>query len=364
VSSVGPAPIPDDQPVVSAPPRGRSVSRITVLLSIVLAVGVGAVVAIVASNADRDAERSEAADDATSALVPTLPGVSIAVNTTATTSPPTTVATTADTASVGSDTTAASTTSTVAATTTTVPVSPVVREHMVFHDGVALGRVTPDGFVPYEGEPGPQLRQSEIIVVAMSTLVPSQFVVQVRPLAPEEEKPRCPVGVQPRAASNAYPVGLWVELPNWVFAAVPIAPRGFGVNEQAILQAVLSSKGVAAPPPTAVQVVSTDLLGDGVPDTVLAASYRDESMYYRVVIVAADGDPAQATAVFFEQGPSVGADGAPIAAADGAITVDAIAEVTGLPPFELVIRVRGGGFAGATIRDVAGDDLASWSCPT
>ena len=235
---------------------------------------------------------------------------------------------------------------------------------MVFHDGTALGQVTPTGFVPYVGDPAPQLRQGEIQVTAMSTLVESQFLAQVRPLAADEQKRRCPVAVQPRPATNAYPVGLWVESPTWTFTPAPIAPLTFGSDQAAMVQTVMAAAGVAeAPAPTKVQVVSADLAADGLVDTIVAAAYRDDSTYYRVVIVAADGDPARATAAFFEQGPSVAADGTAVAASNGTVTVDAIAELTGFAPYELVVRVRGGQFAGATVRTVDGTELASWVCP-
>jgi hypothetical protein len=330
------------------------VSRLTVALAILGALVVGAVAAFGVTHLERRSEDS--ADTLSSPTVTTTPVTTVPVTTVpATTVPATTVPVTTSPATTSLVTTVPP--------TTTAPVSPVIGDHMVFHDGVALGQVTPTGFVAYVGDPAAQLRQGEFIIVSMSTLVQSQAVVQVRALSPDEEKAGCPVGVQPRTARNTYPVGLWVELPTWTFAP-PISPAAFGAPEQSMLQTVLTAAGVpGAPPPSGVQVITADLIVDGVADTIVAASFRDDAIYYRIVAIAPDGDPARATAAFFEQGSSVNADGVAIAEADGTVTVDAIAELTGFAPYELVIRVRGGGFAGATLRTVDGAELASWACP-
>ncbi len=339
------------------PPPARVVSRVTVALAVLGALALGAAAAFGVTHLDRRSEESTGTLD--SPVGTTLPApVTLAP------APATTVTTATTVPTTTSNETTAPSTAPPTAPPTTEPVSPVIGDHMVFHDGVALGQVTPTGFVAYVGDPAPQLRQGEFIIVSMSTLVQSQAVVQVRALAANEEKPRCPVGVQPRPAANTYPVGLWVELPTWTFAPAPISPGAFGTLQQTMLQTVLSAAGVPdAPAPSAVQVVAADLAADGIADTIIAASFRDDAIYYRVVVIAPDGDPARATAAFFEQGPSVSADGVSIAEAEGTITVDAIAELTGFAPYELAIRVRGGSFAGATLRTIDGTELASWACP-
>ena len=339
-------------------PPTRVVSRLTVALAVLGALALGAAAAFGVTHLDRRSEDSVGTlDTPVSTTLPTPVTLAPAPATAVTSAPVTT-------APVTTTTTLTATTAPPTAPPTTEPVSPVIGDHMVFHDGVALGQVTPTGFVAYIGDPAPQLRQGEFIIVSMSTLVRSQAVVQVRALAPNEEKPRCPVGVQPRPAANTYPVGLWVELPTWTFAPAPISPGAFGALQQTMLQTVLSAAGVPdAPTPSAVQVVTADLAADGIADTIIAASFRDDAIYYRVVVIAADDDPARATTAFFEQGPSVGADGVAIAEAEGTVTVDAIAELTGFAPYELAIRVRGGDFAGATLRTIDGAELASWACP-
>ena len=340
----------------------RVVSRLTVALAILGALALGAAAAFGVTHLDRRSEESVGTlDTRVGTTVPAPVTLTPAPTTTGTTAPATTAP---GTTAPGTTATLTSTTAPPTAPPTTEPVSPVIGDHMVFHDGVALGQVTPTGFVAYVGDPAPQLRQGEFIIVSMSTLVQSQAVVQVRALAASEEKPRCPVGVQPRPAANTYPVGLWVELPTWTFAPAPISPGAFGALQQTMLQTVLSAAGVPdAPAPSAVQVVTADLAADGIADTIIAASFRNDAIFYRVVVIATDGDSASATAAFFEQGPSVGADGAAIAEAEGTVTVDAIAELTGFAPYELAIRVRGGDFAGATLRTTDGAELASWACP-
>lgn len=355
----------DTAPADPAP--GRSVPRWVVALAIIGALGVGAAAAFGATHLEDDdtasAETSSTASEATVPAPVTLaPGTDVSAIAAATTTGP--QPTTLPLDSLAPPTVVPTAVPTVAATTEPPPVSPVIGDHMVFHDGVALGQVTPAGFVPYVGDPAPQLRQGEIQVTAMSTLIESRFLVQVRPLGADEEKRRCPAGVQPRPATNAYPVGLWVESPTWTFAPTPIAPLTLGPDEASMVQTAMTAADVVgAPAPTRVQVVSADLAADGAADTVIAAAYRDDSMYYRLVIVAADGDPARVTTAFFEQGPSTAADGTSIPESDGTVTVDAIAELTGFAPYELVVRVRGGRFAGATVRAVDGTELASWACP-
>ena len=52
-----------------------------------------------------------------------------------------------------------------------------------------------------------------------------------------------------------------------------------------------------------------DLIGDGIPDLVVSADYSDDSIYYRLVAVAPDGNPDAASTVMLEAGPTFGADG-------------------------------------------------------
>ena len=356
-----PSEVVTSAPVEPSPtPPARVVSRLTVALAVLGALALGAAAAFGVTHLDSRSEESTGTlDSSVGATLPAPVTLAPAPATTVTTAPTTTAPVTP-----APTTTLSATTAPPTAPPTTEPVSPVIGDHMVFHDGVALGQVTPTGFVAYVGDPAPQLRQGEFIIVSMSTLVQSQAVVQVRALTADEEKPGCPVGVQPRPAANTYPVGLWVELPTWTFAPAPISPGTFGDPQLAMLRTVLSAAGVPdAPAPTAVQVVSADLAADGVADTIVAASYRDDTLYYRVVAIAADGDPTRATAAFFEQAPSVDADGLALAESIGTVSLDAIAELTGFAPYELVIRVRAGGFTGATLRHIDGVELAAWSCP-
>ena len=346
----------------------RSVSRWLVALALVGALGIGAVAAFGVRHLDNSATNAAgSANTPTSATVPaavTLPGAGPTSPLTDATVPLTDATVPLSDATGGAAATTTPPEDTVAPVTVPPPVSPVIGDHMVFHDGVALGQITPTGFVAYAGDPSPQLRQGEIQVAAMSTLIESRFPAEVRPLAADEQKRRCPVGVQPRPTTNAYPVGLWVESPTWTFAPAPIAPLTFGPDQAAMVQTVMAAAGLAdAPAPTRVQVASADLAADGLVDTIVAAAYRDDSMYFRVVIVAPDGDSSRSTAVFFEQGPSVAATGTVVPESNGTVTVDAIAELTGFAPYELVVRVSGGQFAGATVRTVDGTELASWVCP-
>ena len=86
--------------------------------------------------------------------------------------------------------------------------------------------------------------------------VGSQFSVQVRPLDPAEMSATCPIAVQPRAADNADPLGLWVEAPNWQLqphdAATPVPLNDPDVL--AVVQLITANNGVQpAPPPQARQ---------------------------------------------------------------------------------------------------------------
>ena len=110
--------------------------------------------------------------------------------------------------------------------TTTTTFAPVVGDHMVFADGYPLGHISPAGFAQYQGDAVSQLRQGPMQMSSVVNFVGSQFSVQVRPLDPLEMSPTCPIAVQPRAADNAEPLGLWVEAPNWQLqpttAAAPV----------------------------------------------------------------------------------------------------------------------------------------------
>ncbi len=279
---------------------------------------------------------------------------------------PTAAPTTSTTStSTTSTTTIPPTTTTTTAVATTVPV-PIVGDHMVFADGYPLGVVSPVGFAAYQGDPVPQLRQGPAEMSSVINFVGSQFSVQVRPLAPEEMSPTCPIAVQPRAADNADPLGLWVEAPNWQLmpatTVTPVAPNDPAVL--AVVQLVITSGGVQpAPPAQRGSAVMVDLIGDGVPDLVVSADYSDDSIYYRLVAVAPDGNPDAASAVMLEAGPTFAADGSRDPQSRGELRVDGVVEMNGESPFELFIRRTTANTKGVSIRDLSGNELAASSCP-
>jgi hypothetical protein len=274
-------------------------------------------------------------------------------------------------APTSSTTTSSTTTSTIAPTSTstivpTTTAASVVGDHMVFADGYPLGLVSPTGFAAYQGDAVSQLRQGAAQVSSIVNFVGSQFSVQVRPLAPEEVSPTCPIAVQPRAADNAEPLGLWVESPNWQLmpqtAVTPVLPNDPAVL--AVVQLVTTSNGVQpAPPAQRGSAVMVDLIGDGIPDLVVSADYSDDSVYYRLVAVAPDGNPETATAVMLEAGPTFAADGSRDPQSRGELRVDGVVEMNGPAPYELFIRRTTANTKGVSIRDLAGTELASSSCP-
>jgi hypothetical protein len=177
----------------------------------------------------------------------------------------------------------------------------------------------------------------------------------------------CPVAVQPRAADNAEPLGLWVEAPTWQLqppTATPVPLTDPAVV--AVVQLITASNGVQpAPPPQRGSAVLVDLIGDGVPDLVVSATFSDDAVdvYYRLVAVAPDANPEAATPVLLEFGVSFYADGSRDPLSRGEVRVDGVVEVTGTGPFELFIRRTTASTKGGSIRDLTGAVLASWSCP-
>ena len=221
------------------------------------------------------------------------------------------------------------------------------------------------GFAAYQGDPVPQLRQGPTQMSSVINFVGSQFSVQVRPLAPEEMSPTCPIAVQPCAADNAEPLGLWVESPNWQLMAdqaIPVLPNDPAVL--AVVQLVTTSGGVQpAPPAQRGSAVMVDLIGDGVPDLVVSASYSDDAMYYRLVAVAPDGNPDAASAVMLEAGPTFAADGSRDPQSRGELRVEGVVEMNGAAPFELFVRRTTSNTTGVSIRDLTGAELAAFTCP-
>lgn len=262
-------------------------------------------------------------------------------------------------------TTIAPTTSTTIAPTTTA--APVVGDHMVFADGYPLGHVSPDGFAAYQGDVLSQLRQGPAEMSSVVNFVGSQFSVQVRPLDPTEVSATCPISVQPRAADNAEPLGLWVEAPNWVLLPPTVTPVPLDDPAvAAVVQLITTNNGVQpAPPPQRGSAVLVDLIGDGVPDLVVSATYSDDQVgiYYRLVAIAPDDNPEAATAVMLEFGATHSADGSRDPQSRGELRVDGVVELTGRPPFELFIRRTTADTKGVTVRDLTGTELASSSCP-
>jgi hypothetical protein len=277
------------------------------------------------------------------------------------TAAPTTAST--STSSTSTSTTLAPTTTTTIAPTTTVV--PVVGDHMVFADGYPLGHITPTGFAAYQGDPVPQLRQGTFEMFSVVNFVGSRFSVQVRPLDITEMSATCPIAVQPRAADNAEPLGLWIESPNWQVqppTAIPVLPNDPGVI--AVVQLVTASNGLqAAAPAQRGSAVMVDLIGDGIPDLVVSASYSGDSTYYRLVAIAPDGNPEAASAVMLESGSTFGADGSRDPQSRGELRVDGAVEMQGEPPFELFIRRTTANTKGVSIRDLTGAELATSSCP-
>ena len=236
---------------------------------------------------------------------------------------------------------------------------------MVFADGYPLGHITPAGFAKYQGDAVSQLRQGPVQISSVINFVGAQFSAQVRPLDPSEISPTCPVAVQPRAADNAAPLGLWVESPNWQLqpaVATPVPLTDPSVT--AVIQLITANNAVSpAPPPQRGSAVLVDLIGDGVPDLVVSATYSDDSIYYRLVAVAPDGNPDAATTVMIEFGGSFRDDGSRDPQSRGELRVDGVVELTGAPPYELLIRRTTANTRGVSIRDLSGNELASWSCP-
>jgi hypothetical protein len=285
---------------------------------------------------------------------PVVPPV-VSTTTTSTTSTTTTTTTTTTTV-------APTTTTTVAPTTTAAP---VVGDHMVFADGYPLGHISPAGFAPYQGDPVPQLRQGSIVVASVVNFVGSQLNVQIRPLDPSEISASCPIAVQPRAADNSDPLGLWVEAPTWQLQPASFTPVALNdPTVAAVVQLITTNNGVQpAPPPQRGSAVLVDLVGDGVPDLVVSATYSDDLVYYRLVAVAADDNPAAAAVVMLEFGVPFRPDGSRDPQSRGELRVDGVVEMTGTSPFELFIRRTTANTRGVTIRDLTGAELASWSCP-
>ena len=275
-----------------------------------------------------------------------------------------TVASTSTTSTTTSTTLAPTTTS----TTTTVPIiagAPVVGDHMVFADGYPVGHVSPSGFAVYQGDAVSQLRLGAAQMSSVVNFVGAQFSVQVRALDPSEVSPTCPIAVQPRASDNAVPLGLWVEAPNWQLqpqAATPVPLTDPSVT--AVIQLITANNGVSpAPPPQRGSAVLVDLIGDGVPDLVVSATYSDDSIYYRLVAIAPDDNPDAASTVMIEFGGSFHDDGTRDPQSRGELRVDGVVELTGAPPFELFIRRTTANTKGGSIRDLTGAELATWSCP-
>ncbi|MGZ6958824.1 MAG: hypothetical protein ACXVLM_03945 [Ilumatobacteraceae bacterium] len=282
---------------------------------------------------------------------------------------PTTVSTTS-TSTSSTTTIAPTTTTTIAPTTTTTiapttTMAPVVGDHMVFADGYPIGHISPSGFTAYQGDPVPQLRQGSIEVSSVVDFVGSQFKVDVRPLDPSEISATCPIAVQPRAADNADPLGLWVEAPTWQLQPTSFTPVALDdPTVAAVVQLITTNNGVQpAPPPQRGSAVLVDLVGDGVPDLVVSATYSDNAEYYRMVAVAADDNPTSASVVMLEFGATFLPDGSRDPQSRGELRVDGVVEMTGKSPFELFIRRTTANTKGVTIRDLTGAELASWSCP-
>lgn len=320
--------------------RGRSNRSVGIVLLVLTALIGGGVVSYVVSQWQDS--RSDVA--ALPTLAPTTSSTTTTIPaTTTTTLPPTT-------------------TTTLPPTTTSAPIT---GDHMVFADGHALGHITADGFTAYQGDVVSQLRHGTIQVASVVNFIGAQFSVQVRALDPTEMSATCPVAVEPRAADNVEPLGLWVEAPNWTLEPAQATP--VAVNDPAVLavaQLVTTNGGVQpAPPPQRGSAVMVDLIGDGVPDLVVSATYSDDIDYYRLVAVAPDGNPDVATPVMLEFGPTFAPDGSRDPQSRGELRVDGVVEMTGSPPFELLIRRTTSDTRGVTIRDLTGAELGGFTCP-
>lgn len=367
-------PLFDDTGEVERPRRGAGLIAL-----IAVAMLGGGVFAYALSTSGDDAP--SVAIPVTAAPLPTAPVTTTTVA--ATTVPPTTVSPTTVAATVAPTTVPPTTVvATVAPTdapttlpattlpaTTAAPTVPptappttppiVTGEHMVFHNGFPLGQVTRTGFVAYPaGAPAP-LRLGEIQVTSISRFaVGGPFPAVVRSLDPSEQTTKCPVAAGPRPADNSEPLGLWVENADWPLVARPATVVPFGPNEQAILTAALTAVSVVGvPPPRSSQAISVDLRGDGVPDTVITANYRDADIYYRVLAIAADGNaagPLQSQAI-----------GGSIADADstGRIGLEAIADLTGDGVPELVVTRSTAAGRGVGIESLDFTVIAQQSCP-
>jgi len=328
---------------------GRSNRSVGIVLLVLTALIAGGVVSYVLSQW-QDARSSA---DAPPTVLPTIP----------LTIPTTTIAATTTTAEP--TTTLAPTTTTIPATTTTALV--VVGDHMVFADGYPLGHLSPNGFTKYVGDAASQLRQGTVQMSSIVNFVGAQFTAQVRPLDPGEVSATCPITVQPRAADNADPLGLWVESPTWQLQPPTATPVPLSdPNVQAVVQLITASNGVQpAPPPQRGSAVMVDLIGDGVPDLIVSATFSDDNtdVYYRLVAVAPDGNADAATPVLLEFGTSFRPDGSRDPLSRGEGRVDGGVEMTGKQPYELFIRRTTSNTKGVTIRDLAGTEIASSSCP-
>jgi hypothetical protein len=327
---------------------GRSNRSVGIVLLVVAALVVGGSVSYVLSQW-RDGHAPLAA----------LPSVASSTSSTSTTSSTTTTTTTIAATSTTSPT---SSTTTIASPTND---QGVVGDHMLFADGHPLGHITADGFTAYQGDPVPQLRQGPAEMTSIVNFISAQFSVQVRLLDPLEVSATCPVAVQPRAADNAEPLGLWVESPNWTFqpAAVTPVPLEDPVV-QSVIQVIAAVNAITpSPPPQKGSAVRVDLIGDGVPDLIVSATYSDDSIYYRLVAIAPDGNPDAATTVMAEFGGSFREDGSRDPQSRGELRVDGVFELTGKSPFELFIRRTTSNTKGGSIRDLTGAELATWACP-
>lgn len=333
--------LPDPQRERTPYRAGRSNRSVGIVLLVLMALVVGGAVAYVLSQW-KDS-RSGAAALPTAAPTTSTTSTSSTTSTTTTTIAPTTTTT----------------------TTPIISVVPIVGDHMVFADGYPIGHISPAGFQQYEGDALAQLRQGPAEMSSVVNFVGSRFSVRVRPLDPSEISESCPVAVQPRAADNAEPLGLWVEAPNWQLqppAATPVLANDPSVI--AVVQLVITANGVQPTPPAQRgSAVLADLIGDGNPDLIVSASFSDDSSYYRLVAIAPDGNPELASAVMLEFGPTFLGDGTRDPQSRGELRVDGVVEMTGPPPFELFIRRTTADTKGVSIRDLTGAELGSSSCP-
>ena len=324
-----------------APRGGRSNRSVGIVLLVLTALVAGGGVSYVFS-------QWQSSRDAVGALPTAAP-----------TSAPTSTSSTTTTTTIAPTTT---TTTTIAPTTTAVQ---VVGDHMVFADGYPIGHVTPAGFARYEGDAVSQLRLGAFEMSSVVNFIGSKFSVQVRPLEPTEVSASCPIAVQPRAADNAEPLGLWVEAPNWrlhpqTASPVPLADP----TVAAVVQLITANNAVLpAPPPQRGSAVLVDLIDDGVPDLVVSATYADDSIYYRLVAIAPDSNPDAATTVMIEFGGSFRDDGSRDPQSRGELRVDGVVELTGTAPYELLIRRTTSNTKGVVVRDLTGAELTSSSCP-